>query len=80
MLIKHPNGLYEDKGKYHHSIYKSVGGCVYRYSKFLDKFILCLDTEINKQIGEREYEHWEFTVKRYDRFTYRNIGYVAIIY
>lgn len=50
MLIKHSNGLYEDKGKHHHYFYKIIDECVYRYSKFLDKFILCLDTEINKQV------------------------------
>lgn len=50
MLIKHSNGLYEDKGKHHHYFYKIVDECAYRYSKFLDKFILCLDTEINKQV------------------------------
>lgn len=58
MLIKHSNGLYEDKGKHRHYFYKVVGGCVdecvYRYSKFLDKFILCLDTEINKQMKMME--------------------------
>ena len=55
-MIKHSNGLYEDKGKHHHYFYKIVDECVYRYSKFLDKFILCLDTEINKQIKLLECE------------------------
>lgn len=49
-MVKLSNGLYEDKGKHHHYFYKVVGECVYRYSKFIDKFILCLDTEINKQV------------------------------
>ena len=53
-MIKHSNGLYEDKGNHHHYFYKIVDGCAYRYSKFLDKFILCLDTEINKQIKMME--------------------------
>ena len=50
MLHKHLNSVYEDKGKYHQYFYKVVGGCVQRYSKFIDKWILCLDTEVNKQI------------------------------
>ena len=50
MLRKHLNGLYEDKGKHHQYFYKMIGSCVYRYSKFLDKWILCLDTEVNEQI------------------------------
>ena len=49
-MIKHSNWLYEDKGKHHRYFYKMIGICVYRYSKFLDKWILCLDTEVNKQI------------------------------
>ena len=50
MLHKHLNGLYEDKGKHHQYFYKVVNGCVHRYSKFLDKWILCLDDCANKQI------------------------------
>ena len=57
-MIKHSNGLYEDKGKHHHYFYKIVDECVYRYSKFLDKFILCLDTEINKQVKMMESVLW----------------------
>ena len=53
-MIKHSNGLYEDKGVHHHYFYKVVDGCVHRYSKFLDKWILCLDTEVNKQIKMME--------------------------
>ena len=53
-MIKHSNGLYEDKGVHHHSFYKMINNSVYRYSKFLDKWILCLDTEINKQIKKME--------------------------
>ena len=54
MLHKHLNGMYEDKGKHHRYFYKVADGCVHRYSKFLDKFILCLDTEVNKQIKMME--------------------------
>ena len=53
-MIKLSNGLYEDKGKFHLYFYKVDGGCVHRYSKFLDKWILCLDTEVNKQIKVME--------------------------
>ena len=60
-MIKHLNGMYEDKGKHHRYFYKVVDGCVLRYSKFLDKWILCLDTEVNKQIkiieGINEYSN-----------------------
>lgn len=54
MSHKHLNGMYEDKGKHHQYFYKVVDGCVLRYSKFLDKCILCLDTEVNKQIKMME--------------------------
>lgn len=50
MLHKHLNGMYEDKGKHHRYFYKVVDGCLYRYSKTLDKWILCLDDCANKQI------------------------------
>lgn len=55
-MIKHSNGLYEDKGLYpdgkihYHSFYKMIGNCVYRYSKTLEKWILCLDESIVKEI------------------------------
>lgn len=49
-MIKHSNGLYEDKGKHHHYFYKVVGSIVCRYSKTLDSWILCLDESVNKQI------------------------------
>ena len=54
MLYKHLNGMYEDKGKHHRYFYKVIDSCVHRYSKFLDKWILCLDTEVNKQIKMTE--------------------------
>ena len=53
-MIKLSNGLYKDEGKFHLYFYKVVDGCVHRYSKFLDKWILCLDTEVNKQIKMME--------------------------
>ena len=51
-MIKHSNGLYEDKGKHHHYFYKIIGNSVYRYSKTLDSWILCLDEVVNKQIKQ----------------------------
>lgn len=60
-MIKLSNGLYKDEGKFHLYFYKVIGSCVHRYSKFLDKWILCLDTEVNKQIkmleGINEYSN-----------------------
>lgn len=53
-MIKLSNGLYKDEGKFHLYFYKVIGSCVHRYSKFLDKWILCLDTEIDKQIKMME--------------------------
>ena len=53
-VIKHSNGLYEDKGKHHHYFYKLVRNSVYRYSKALGKWILCLDDNVNKQIKQLE--------------------------
>ena len=59
-MIKHSNGLYEDKGihpdgrKHHHYFYKTINSSVYRYSKTLDKWILCLDESVNKQIEQLE--------------------------
>ena len=53
-MIKLSNGLYKDEGKFHLYFYKVIGKCVHRYSKFLDKWILCLDTEVNKQIKMME--------------------------
>ena len=38
------------KGNITNIFIKVVDGCVHRYSKFIDKWILCLDTEVNKQI------------------------------
>lgn len=49
-MIKHSNGLYEDKGKHHHYFYKVKSNCVYRYSKTLDEWILCLDDKVINQI------------------------------
>ena len=53
-MIKHSNGLYEDKGKHHHYFYKIVGSTVHRYSKTLDSWILCLDEVVNKQVKQME--------------------------
>lgn len=53
-MIKHSNGLYEDKGKHHHHFYKIVENTVCRYSKTLGKWILCLDDNVNKQIKQME--------------------------
>ena len=57
-MIKLSNELgdivYKDEGKFHLYLYKVIDSCVHRYSKFLDKWILCLDTEVNKQIKMME--------------------------
>lgn len=53
-IVKRSNGLYEDSGKRHHYFYKMIGSCVYRYSKTLDKWILCLDDNVNKQVKQLE--------------------------
>lgn len=53
-MIKLSNGMYKDEGKFHLYFYKMIGSCIHRYSKFLDKWILCLDTEVNKQIKMME--------------------------
>ena len=57
-MIKLSNELgdivYKDEGKFHLYFYKVIDNCVHRYSKFLDKWILCLDTEVNKQIKMME--------------------------
>ena len=56
-MIKHSNGLYEYKGTHHHSFYKMINNSVYRYSKVLDEWILCLDEKVIKEIKqERSYE------------------------
>ena len=56
-MIKHSNGLYEDKGTHHHHFYKMINNSVYRYSKVLDEWILCLDEKVIKEIKqERSYE------------------------
>lgn len=54
-MIKHSNGLYEDKGIHYHSFYKIIGNCVHLYSKTLDKWILCIDEKVIKEIklGEK---------------------------
>ena len=54
-MIKHSNGLYEDKGVHHHSFYKMINNSLYRYSKVLDEWILCLDEKVIKEIklGEK---------------------------
>ena len=49
-MIKHSNGLYEDKGKHHRYFYKMINSSVYRYSKVLDEWILCLDEKVVKEI------------------------------
>lgn len=49
-MVKLSNGLYKDEGKFHLYFYKVVGSCVHRHSETLGKWILCLDTEINKQV------------------------------
>ena len=53
-MVKFPNGMYKDEGKFHLYFYKVIDSCVHRYSKTLDKLILCLDTEVNKQIKMME--------------------------
>lgn len=59
-MIKHSNGLYEDKGLYpdgkihHQSFYKMINNSAYRYSKTLDKWILCLDEKVIKEIKSEE--------------------------
>ena len=53
-MIKHSNGLYEDKGKHHHYFYKVVGKSIQRYSKILNSWILCLDDNVNKQVKQLE--------------------------
>ena len=53
-IIKWSNGLYEDKGKHHRYFYKLIGNSVHRYSKTLDKWILCLDDNVNKRIKQLE--------------------------
>ena len=56
-MIKHSNGLYEDKGVHHLYFYKMINSSVYRYSKVLDEWILCLDENVIKEIKqERSYE------------------------
>ena len=49
-MIKHSNGLYEDKGAHHHHFYKMINNSLYRYSKVLDEWILCLDEKVIKEI------------------------------
>ena len=49
-MIKYSNGLYEDKGVHHHSFYKMINNSVYRYSKTLDEWILCLDEKVIEEI------------------------------
>ena len=49
-MIKHSNGLYEDKGVHHHYFYKMINNSVYSYSKALDEWILCLDENVVKEI------------------------------
>ena len=56
-MIKHSNGLYEDNGIHHQHFYKMINSSVYRYSKTLDEWILCLDEKVIKEIKqERSYE------------------------
>ena len=49
-MIKHSNGLYEDKGTHHHYFYKMINNSVYCYSKVLDEWILCLDEKVIEEI------------------------------
>ena len=49
-MIKHSNGLYEDNGIHHQYFYKMINNSVYRYSKVLDEWILCLDEKVIKEI------------------------------
>lgn len=49
-MVKHSNGLYEDTGKNHQSFYKMISNSVNRYSKTLEKWILCLDEKVVKEI------------------------------
>ena len=49
-MIKHSNGLYEYNGIHHHSFYKMINNSVYRYSKTLNKWILCIDEKVIKEI------------------------------
>lgn len=53
-MIKHSNGLYEDKWIHHQSFYKMINNSAYRYSKTLDKWILCLDEKVIKEIKSEE--------------------------
>ena len=53
-LIKHSNGLYEDKGLHHQYFYKMIKNSVHRYSKTLEKWILCLDEKVIKGIETGE--------------------------
>ena len=56
-MIKHSNGLYEDNGIHHQHFYKMINNSLYRYSKVLDEWILCLDEKVIKEIKqERSYE------------------------
>lgn len=54
IIIKHSNGLYEDKGLHYHYFYKMIGNSVHRYSKILESWILCLDDTVSKQIKQLE--------------------------
>ena len=49
-MIKHSNGLYEDKGVHHHYFYKMINNSVYCYSKVLDEWVLCLDEKVIEEI------------------------------
>ena len=49
-MIKHSNGLYEDKGIHHQYFYKMINNSLYRYSKVLDEWILCLDEKVIEEI------------------------------
>ena len=53
-MIKHSNGLYEDNGIHHQYFYKMINNSLYRYSKVLDEWILCLDEKVIKEIETGE--------------------------
>ena len=57
-MIKHSNGLHEDLGKHHRYFYKMINNSVYRYSKTLTSWIICLDEKVIKEIklGESEWK------------------------
>ena len=53
-MIKHSNGLYEDNGIHHQYFYKMINNSLYRYSKVLDEWSLCLDEKVIKEVKTGE--------------------------